>query len=218
VRAQDHRFGELTFADLDLQHDHTIALPAAIAALFQSAGAGRARKHVLKSVPRGPILKIACLTNGRTDVFTTVHGAPPSLRPAPGKERALILDHAGNCYRFGLADAPREWSLAGRERQKNSAGEPVVCRCRECGALNPAVAMACKECGATLRTPRPRVEITSPALVEIGRNDRLRTMPYQQALRWAGGSEHRLRLVARARGFKPGWVWHRMQELTENDI
>jgi hypothetical protein len=38
-------------------------------------------------------------------------------------------------------------------------------------------------------------------------------MNYGQALRWAGTSEERLRLVAKARGYKRGWVWHRLQEL-----
>ena len=47
-----------------------------------------------------------------------------ALRPAPGKAKALILDHAGNTYRFGLADAPRAWSLDGRA--KTRVGVPVV--------------------------------------------------------------------------------------------
>src|SRR5262249_49979148 len=58
-----------------------------------------------------------------------------ALRPAPGKDRALILDHAGNTYRFGLADAPRCWSLEGRPR--GETGEAPVRRCPEGGALVP---------------------------------------------------------------------------------
>jgi hypothetical protein len=54
-----------------------------------------------------------------------------ALRPAPGKERALILDHAGNTYRFGLADAEGRWSLDGRPR--GEPGEAPVRRCPECG-------------------------------------------------------------------------------------
>ena len=40
-------------------------------------------------------------------------------------------------------------------------------------------------------------------------------MTYQQALRWAGGDRDRLHLVAAARGYKPGWVYYRLQELRE---
>jgi superfamily II DNA or RNA helicase len=132
-----------------------------------------------------------------------------ALRPAPGKQRALILDHAGNAFRFGPADAPRKWSLEGCPKE---SGEPPYRRCPECGAINPLAAMICAECGAELRPSGPRCEIKSPALVEI---NRLAIMSYQQAMRWAGGDEHRLRLVAKARGYKPGWVWYRLQELRE---
>lgn len=133
-----------------------------------------------------------------------------ALRPAPGKAKALILDHAGNTYRHGPADAARAWSLEGRPK---GSGEAPVCRCEECGALNPIAALRCSECGAMLRDPAPRIEVRSSTLVEI---DRLRTMSYGQALRWAGESEDRLRLIAQARGYRPGWVWHRLQELRVN--
>ena len=36
-----------------------------------------------------------------------------ALRTSPGKDDALILDHAGNALRHGLPDDDREWSLAG---------------------------------------------------------------------------------------------------------
>lgn len=34
-----------------------------------------------------------------------------SLRPSPGKEHALIIDHTDNWIKHGLPDDPREWSL-----------------------------------------------------------------------------------------------------------
>jgi hypothetical protein len=45
--------------------------------------------------------------------------------------------------------------------------------------------------------------------------EKLKIMNYGQALRWAGESEERLRLVAKARGYKRGWVWHRLQEMKQ---
>jgi DNA repair protein RadD len=130
-----------------------------------------------------------------------------ALRPAPDKAKALVLDHAGNTYRHGPADAPHAWSLEGRPK---GSGEAPVYRCQKCGALNPIAALRCSECGAMLRDPAPRIEVRSSTLVEI---DRVRAMTYGQALRWAGDSEERLRLIARARGYRPGWVRHRLQEL-----
>jgi superfamily II DNA or RNA helicase len=134
-----------------------------------------------------------------------------ALRPAPGRAKALILDHAGNSYRFGLPDADREWSLAGRAYK--GTGAPAVCRCKECGAINPISAQTCGACGARLREPAPprtQVEIHTGPLVPI---ETLQTINYGQALRWAGADRARLNMVAAARGYKPGWVWHRLQEL-----
>ena len=39
-------------------------------------------------------------------------------RPAPDKNRALILDHADNTRRFGPADIKREWALAGKAQSE----------------------------------------------------------------------------------------------------
>jgi superfamily II DNA or RNA helicase len=137
-----------------------------------------------------------------------------ALRPAPGKERAIILDHAGNTYRFGFADTPRSWSLEGRAKgEGGEAGKAPVARCPECGALVPAACFECPECGAELRSRLgDRTEVHRPPLIEA---ERLRGMTYGQALRWAGASGDRLRLVARARGYKRGWVWHRLQEMKQ---
>jgi DNA repair protein RadD len=133
-----------------------------------------------------------------------------ALRPAPGKERALILDHAGNTFKFGPADAERKWSLAGEGKDRDVA--PLQ-RCRFCGALVPLSARVCPECEAMLREetpPRVHVELRTDPLVLTSK---LAAMTYWQALSWAGHDERRLRLVAQARGYKRGWVWHRMQEL-----
>jgi DNA repair protein RadD len=140
-----------------------------------------------------------------------------ALRPAPGKTRALILDHAGNTFRFGLADAPRDWSLEGRAKRNI---RPVH-RCPECGAINPIDAFECSECGQQLREPpsparQPvRLESIGRPLEEMSQADRIAAMSYRQCLTWAGTNEARLNLVAQARGYKRGWVWHRLQEPRE---
>jgi len=136
-----------------------------------------------------------------------------ALRPASSKAKALILVHAQNSYRHGLPDAPRTWSLDGRAQVRSP--EPVVRRCPECGALVPIAALRCNECGIILREPAPpvpRIEVRSGSLVEI---NHMRSTSYRQAMRWAGESEDRLRLVASARGYKRGWVFHRLREMRE---
>jgi DNA repair protein RadD len=136
-----------------------------------------------------------------------------ALRPAPGKERALILDCAGNVFQHGPPDAPHSWSLTGRDRETERAERALQRRCPECGVIVPLGTQHCPECGAVLFEP---VRQPAPERVEIATRlvpaERLRVMSYQQALQWAGRDESRLRLIARARGYKPGWVWHVLQD------
>jgi superfamily II DNA or RNA helicase len=134
-----------------------------------------------------------------------------ALRPAPGKERAIILDHSGNVFRHGLPDLEHAWSLEGRPKQK---GDALVKRCPECGALIPLAARECPECGADLRPVRPRP--TPNPLIELDpatAHERwLATGSFKAVTDWAGTNEARLRQVAAARGYKPGWVWHRLNQ------
>jgi superfamily II DNA or RNA helicase len=131
----------------------------------------------------------------------------------PGKPKALILDHSGNTFRHGMVDAPRTWSLEGRPKGERQ-GEAPLCRCGHCGALNPIAALVCSECGAQLREPPSRSEIHTGRLIELHHvaTNHLTTMTYRQALLWAGNDLHRLRLVAQARGYKPGWIFKVLQE------
>jgi DNA repair protein RadD len=127
-----------------------------------------------------------------------------ALRPAPGK-RALILDHAGNVIRHGLPDDPRTWSLQGAKPDRADKRAAAFRRCPHCGALNLAGAAHCVECGVVFQAAK------APA---VARPD-LAAASYREALEWAGSSVSRLKLVAAARGYKPGWVWARISELRE---
>lgn len=76
------------------------------------------------------------------------------LRLAPGKQHAIILDHAGNTRRHGLPTEDREWSLEGVERSKRrTADEPVISVrvCPNCFGAEKAGRPACSNCG----TPYP---------------------------------------------------------------
>lgn len=73
-----------------------------------------------------------------------------ALRPMPGKEHALIIDHVGNTMRHGLPDAPRSWSLDRRERGARSKRDPdvmPVTTCTSCFQAYEAIHNACPFCG-----------------------------------------------------------------------
>jgi superfamily II DNA or RNA helicase len=139
-----------------------------------------------------------------------------ALRTAPGKDCAFILDHAGNVFRHGLPAARRQWSLHGRQ-QDDSAGDRLF-RCPACGAVNDRGALECVNCGAELHRHRPpRAVVEGGRLaeaIEVPVTDTdLREMTYRDLLKWAADQDGRLMVerlerIARARDFKPGWIYY----------
>jgi DNA repair protein RadD len=67
------------------------------------------------------------------------------LRKAPGKDKAIILDHVGNWTRFGLPDDERDWSLEGRSKKPQEHSEYK--RCPECLRAIKSSARKCPFCG-----------------------------------------------------------------------
>ena len=139
-----------------------------------------------------------------------------ALRPAPGKEKAPILDFAGNSLRHGLPDAPRQSALDARPRsQRERSAAPAAHHCKECGAVNVPHMHECANCGANLGTPAERREIAMR--LEVARRDplveRIRGMNYPARLRWAGEDLDRLTAVQHARGYWIGWVRCPLREL-----
>lgn len=90
------------------------------------------------------------------------------LRPADGKDYALILDHAGNYERHGLPDEPREWSLGGRAKSKGKKEENKirVRLCPDCfGVHMPAP--VCPYCGHAYKVEPRVIEQVEGVLVEV---------------------------------------------------
>jgi RNA polymerase subunit RPABC4/transcription elongation factor Spt4 len=86
------------------------------------------------------------------------------LRPAQGKERALLLDHSGTVLRLGFAtdDLPLELddgkantSASKKQERKASEAKP----CPSCKYVRPAGVHACPSCGFA-PTRQSDVEVT----------------------------------------------------------
>lgn len=91
-----------------------------------------------------------------------------ALRPAPGKDYAIILDHAGNVQRHGLPDEDREWSLDGKAaRLRNSDGGPRVQLCPKCFAAKFPGRPKCIHCGHIFEVNAREIEHVEGELQEI---------------------------------------------------
>ena len=125
------------------------------------------------------------------------------LRPAPGKDAAVILDHVGNVNRHGFPDDPRDWSLDDRMRRSKGTPAPSVRTCPECfAAFKPAP--ICPVCGAQC------VPIKSRKIQQIaGELQELRRGQHRQQQGQARTLKELIHL-GQARGMKNpvGWAKH----------
>lgn len=139
------------------------------------------------------------------------------LRPADGKAELVVLDHAGNTLTHGLPDAPRRWSIGGLWPKPPPKGSTTKLFCAACAAVVPRAAKECGNRGSPMRPLEQPLQCGDGALTEVtpeavARMNVLRTRPVWELLREVQSVDD-LAAIQRARGFKPGWVWHKWQEI-----
>jgi DNA repair protein RadD len=136
------------------------------------------------------------------------------LRPAPGKEQALILDHVGNVHRHGFPDDAREWSLADGVRRAAGKTAPTVRTCPSCyAAFKPAPICPC--CGYEQPIAKPRImRQVDGELQELHRESvrqRIAERATKRREQQAARTLPDLLALAKRRGYSPGWayrLWH----------
>jgi hypothetical protein len=86
------------------------------------------------------------------------------LRPMPGKDHAIIIDHVGNIDRHsarGLPDKPQIWTLDRRDKRANGVKNPdeiPIKTCTNCTAVYEGFHRVCPFCGH-VNTPDGRASI-----------------------------------------------------------
>lgn len=179
---------------------------------------GEGRLQVLTScnvVSEGtdiPVVSAAILLRPTASYALAMQQMGRVLRVSPGKEKAWILDHAGNTRRHGLPTEPQLWTLQGRKKREGKGGDAERDRVKSCPNCRAVLALAtrtCPECGHEFR-----IEEVSPAAsmeeleavdaVEVARQ---RRKEVQQAQ-----SLEALKAIGKARGYKPGWAYHEWRE------
>lgn len=158
-----------------------------------------------------PVVAAAILLRPTQSLSLSLQQMGRVLRPFPGKTHATILDHVGNCFRHGLPDDDREWSLDGKAKRKKSAQDTAhVRQCENCYSVHRP-APACPKCGFIYPVRSREIDQVAGELAEIKRDDAEREKIAVQ--RAAKREQTRARsledLVAlgRARGYKNPAAW-----------
>jgi superfamily II DNA or RNA helicase len=122
------------------------------------------------------------------------------LRTAPGKDRLVILDHAGNHLRHGFVTQVRgklRREKAEKDGEEKGSAADEIKLCPECRAVLSRFSERCGQCGAVI--PGKRVMVAEGELIEL--------KPPDKSTFYA-----ELRLLGAARGYKPGWPDHVFRE------
>ena len=127
------------------------------------------------------------------------------LRPAPGKECALIIDHVGNCVRHGLAEEERDWSLDGGSTKRRK--KEFILETRQCATCYCIYGgTTCPECGTTRESRVRQIEQQEGMLAEIEAIRLVKAREMKQQVREARTLQD-LIAIGKARGYETRWAF-----------
>lgn len=118
-----------------------------------------------------PALDAVILARPTKNVGLYLQMVGRGLRPFPGKEVALVLDHGGNVIRHGWPTHNRDWSL---DEGLKKPREPMQAlkNCPNCGMVMLSIAQVCEGCGFKFRTrERKKLEHVDGELREISADE-----------------------------------------------
>jgi len=106
-------------------------------------------------------------------LYTQIIGR--ALRTAPGKERALVLDHSDSTMRLGfVTDIHHEQLNGGKEAAKAERRVSLPKECPRCHVLKPARTRKCPNCGFETQAVNGIYEDDAAELVEVTNGARKR--------------------------------------------
>lgn len=160
-----------------------------------------------------PAIEAAILLRPTKSLGLYLQQVGRALRIFPGKDEAIILDHANAVRTHGFPDDDRAWSLQGSEKRKNAKKSEIpVKSCPQCFATVPSAVTHCG-CGHEFQVVSREIEEVEGDLVEMTAEAReqLRQQAIKQKKQDQGRAQtfEDLVKIGRARGIKRVELWAR---------
>jgi DNA repair protein RadD len=135
------------------------------------------------------------------------------LRPAEGKNHALVLDHSGAVFQHGFVEDPVAWTLDQDKRAINTTWSSAngskareLTTCPECLAVR-IQGQPCPACGWRRRPKKEAFEIIDGDLTRLERDGSQHNVQRDQKAFYC-----ELLWIAEERGYNPGWASHIYRE------
>jgi DNA repair protein RadD len=165
-------------------------------------------------------LDVRCIVDARPtrSEMRFVQTIGRGLRTAPGKDRLIVLDHAGNHLRLGMVTDIHHDKLDDGEKrlgkdERAERSEPLPRLCDECKAVVPRQLKVCPQCGHVIEAKSNVVHIDGE-LVEYGSGEQTswNATIADKAAFFGEAEGYRLDLVRKGKTLKPGWTAHQFKE------
>lgn len=117
-----------------------------------------------------PAIEVAILLRPTKSLSMYLQQVGRAIRPSPGKEKTIVLDHCGNTATHGFIDEHREWELTADKARKKKDGEaaPAVRTCPSCYSMHRPMP-TCPKCGHVYQIKSRKIEQRDGDLVQISR-------------------------------------------------
>lgn len=161
-----------------------------------------------------PQCEVMILARPTRSLIRYIQMAGRVLRPYPGKERALVLDHSGTVLRLGFPtdDLPLELddgksNASSARKQERKASEPKPCP--SCKLVRPAGVHVCPSCGFA-PTRQSDVEVADGELRKLDRPTRKQNASsrFEKAATYSG-----LLQIAHERRYSEKWAAHQYRKI-----
>jgi superfamily II DNA or RNA helicase len=156
-----------------------------------------------------PVVTAAILLRPTQSMGLYLQQVGRALRVCPGKSKAIILDHVGNCLRHGLPDEKRSWTLDAskkKKREKNEIQEARNRQCDVCYAVFSAGLSKCPQCGAEVKTSREKLMVVDGELKEMTAESIENWRKVRKIEEWRADSLEEFIEIGRQRGYAPAWA------------
>jgi len=158
-----------------------------------------------------PVVSCAILARPTKSIGLYIQLAGRILRPSPGKDDALLIDHSGAVYEHGFIDEFADWSLdkdgkiQDRVKQKRKT-LPTMITCQNCKFVYFPKSDHCPECGHFYKKWGRDVNMADGDLEEVktGKKaaSKLTKQEWYSQFLWYGD----------IKGYRDGWTSHKYKE------
>ena len=153
-----------------------------------------------------PAVSVAILLRPTMSLGLYMQQVGRCVRPFQGKTETIVLDHVGNCFRHGLPDEDRDWSLEGIKKPKKKKDEKIIRfrTCPKCYLIYSVSTKICPQCGTEYTLSKEEIKQIQG---ELQRVEQIQEQYKQKNEVYQARTLEALIALGKSRGYKYARQW-----------